>query len=536
MLKKLFTIDQISKLTLGEWGIPNIKRYTRGVKTEGLRESGDVVEVARNLVASGLKLEDVSKAISFKKEIDEQRVSLEEIGQIIRDGHSSGLNIHEHVSIIVELRQSNIPVTELGQLMTYRKSLEEWEITTHMIRKLVELVSKFGNFDQTMEALKVFRGLQTLQSEVDAITATRKTLEESQAKLELEIGKLEDRLKLFQSQLLLYQKLEAKGFGEDALAKLEEGSRKYGGPENILDAINEYDNMIVLRQSLEEKRLNTDAASANLEKLRTEHAHLSVMIAMCKKLVELDFTLAVILQIYDVAKKYGKPVDVLDAIGQYGKLPEILSEKDRALARVEELEGTQSDYNALKRQLIDAVNSAKELDRKYLKFVSEIMDELHEPRDQRQYSKELGESKLPSQIEQLVMDGVTRALKAAANEELTLPFKNAVMRQVKEFLQMWPRHLIGKQTDEKIKKLRDAQYENPYLALKGDWTKHCCKCKNDHTLRIVTVYDVRSLLRRQVVSVHPEGLFERIYENHSVTFSLSEIVTMYLVKRAKSRN
>ena len=82
-------------------------------------------------------------------------------------------------------------------------------------------------------------------------------------------------------------------------------------------------------KNLQRKRTDIEAA---LNKVNSDYAHLQSLIAMCNTLLyDLKFSLPAIEQLYNIAKRYGKPIEVLKAIGKYNNLKSI----ER---RIEELE------------------------------------------------------------------------------------------------------------------------------------------------------------------------------------------------------
>jgi len=58
-----------------------------------------------------------------------------------------------------------------------------------------------------------------------------------------------------------------------------------------------------------------------LKKLEAEYAHFKTVLDMCNKLIyEYNFGFTAIKTLYNLAKRHGEPIKVLEAIEKYGEL------------------------------------------------------------------------------------------------------------------------------------------------------------------------------------------------------------------------
>ena len=112
-------------------------------------------------------------------------------------------------------------------------------------------------------------------------------------------------------------------------------------------------------KNLQRKRTDVEAA---LNKVNSDYAHLQSLIDMCNTLLyDLKLSLPAIEQLYSVAKRYGKPIDVLEAIGKYNNLKSIERQTEELENKKIELEANvkvlENHIHELKGQA-DAIKSS----------------------------------------------------------------------------------------------------------------------------------------------------------------------------------
>lgn len=545
ILKQLYSNKELSELT--GWNEERIKKHTRGVQTVGKPSTRPIEEVSK-FVASGLSAEQAKRVNSMLETLDLHDVSVDDVAALIAEARHFGMDIKSTVSAVRDAKEAGISIGELAQISNYNKSLDKMGINEKRLGEIFQLISKQGDgkFDNVAEFIKTFPSLQALQNEVKRIALQKDAMQTEVKSLQLEVSTQKNERQEIQRALDLYGQLEGKGYNQDILDKVLESSKRFGEPNQVLDAINLYRELTALKQDLEKLRTDVKIEKVGIDRLKADHLRFQYLLDMLDKLSQRGFNIQATERLYAAAQKYGDPIDVLRAIDGYGSLSaiegaaekannydKVVKERDEAISRNRQLEAKTVDYEEVKRARDDALSKLTDLKENSIKVLRQIIDELELPKDQRRYQKELIDSAIPELVERSIEDAVTKRLRHASNEVFLTRFRDEVRKQVQGYLRLWPTNDFGKQTLEKVKKLQQKELADPFVALKGKWSFHCSRCGLDsnHILELKGVYDIKEILTKENVSVPTVTPFGYAGGYHSIPVSLSDIVKMYLKKR-----
>jgi hypothetical protein len=267
---------------------------------------------------------------------------------------------------------------------------------------------------------------------------------------------------------------------------------------------------------------------------------------MCGKLIDKNYDIPTFEGIFRVAQNYGEPVEAFRALDEYKGLAgiyeahqkardydRIKQELDEARTKIKQLEDKTADYAELKRSKEEIQLKSSDLDKRSVRMLENILVQIENPLEQRNYDKELVDSGLPELVERCVEDAVTRRLAEADNNALRLRFVEEIQKQIQENSRLWSSRDLGLRTPEKIKMLGQMDLANPFIELKGEWLINCNKCGDTHTLKLERVRDIRELLVRGHIKVEASPIYTALKGKHSVEASLEEVVKLYRRKRLR---
>lgn len=121
-----------------------------------------------------------------------------------------------------------------------------------------------------------------------------------------------------------------------ALEELKAASAKHGGVSEVLNAINAYANVQDIETAISRLEKKKAEAEAELKRVNVENVHLQTVIAICDTLLyTYKFSVPAIGDIYELAKKYGEPLEVLKAVAKYGELNALEHEVEMLAARAQ---------------------------------------------------------------------------------------------------------------------------------------------------------------------------------------------------------
>jgi DNA repair exonuclease SbcCD ATPase subunit len=346
-----FTNEEISELT--GYSASTVKLYTRGVVVKDPKPKEELQELLSQMVEAGLDLEGIRAALSMKAALEKRGVSLEDVSSLLGEVKRSGVGIRELLKFYEELRGLGLSIAQLAEALSYKEKLGDVGLTFEGLKDLYEASKSFGGYEGLLKVAKEYGSLQSIEAELENARGERESLEEEVERLRREREALERQVEDVKREveelakersrievaLELYERLRAKGFDEEVLRRLEELSRRFGGVKEVLEAVGEY-------RSLEEIKEERSKVDADLKRVQAEHEHVMTTIGVLEELLyKHKFSSSAIIHVYRVAKKYGGPVEVLEALEKFGELKGIEEDLERRRAELREVEARVRELN-----------------------------------------------------------------------------------------------------------------------------------------------------------------------------------------------
>jgi len=373
-----FTNEEVSELT--GYSAPTVKLYTRGVVVKGPKPKEELLKLISRMVEEGLDLEGVRAALSMKASLEKGGVSLEDVSSLVGEVKKSGVGIRELLKLHEELRRSGLTIAQLAEALSYKEGLEDAGLTIERLKDLHEASKSFGGYEGLLKLAKAYGSLQSMEEELERVRREREGLEEEVEGLRKEKEALERQVEdmkreveelakersRIEGALKLYEGLRSRGFDEEVLRRLEELSKKFGGVKEVLEAVGEYRSLADIR----EERSKVDA---DLKRVQAEHEHLMTTIGVLEELLyKHKFSSSAIIDVYRVAKRYGGPIEVLEALEKFGELKGIEAELEKRRAELREVEAR---VRELSKQVGELRASREELGKEVEGLLKSLVDE-----------------------------------------------------------------------------------------------------------------------------------------------------------------
>jgi predicted nucleic acid-binding Zn-ribbon protein len=354
-----FTNKEISELTQEGWKEPTVKLYTRGVAVKDPSPKEDTTKLLTQLVSVGLTLDDVETSVSMKSDLDAKSVSFEDVSSLLEEAKRFKVGVKELMQTYRDLKDSGLSIGQLSEALSYKSDLTSAGFTPDNLKKVYEASKTYGGYGSVLEAINAYASLKTIEADARTIGLRKNDVEKQVSQLEMKVDELKEKQSKVEEALRIYDELKSLGFDEATLKQLKLSSDRYGGVKGVLDAINTYRNLIELKDKvveLEKKKLDIDS---QLKSVQAKYAHLQTVIGMCDTLLyKYKFSVPAITDIYDMAKKFGEPIEAIKAIGRYGDLKTIEGEIEKFSNRKSELE---SRVNELEKQIQGLRATAEEV-------------------------------------------------------------------------------------------------------------------------------------------------------------------------------
>lgn len=376
-----FTNEDIEKSTGGALSEPTIKVYSRGARVLDPTPKEEILSLLSEILQTGRSLEEVDDFVSFSKRIDAAGLTHDHFLSFLAEAKRQGFRTEEFAKLLKQLKGAGLTPDEAKMALSTSSEMQQLGVTAEMLSKIVGVTKKLGKPEQTFQVVTSYADMKAIQSDLDRLNSEKSKSESELKGLSAKVekaGKDVEDLKMkeagMRSNLELYERFKKSGFTEEVLGEIGNLSRRYGGPRNVISAIGQY-------AGIEELRAKKQAMESALKKVEADHAHLQPVIKVCDELIyELGFSPESITKLYDVAKKYGKPHEVMDALGTFKDLTEMKSqteeieeEKSELDARKRELEKEVKTLTARRDELYGSVaKSVSSIDESYKKSIASI--------------------------------------------------------------------------------------------------------------------------------------------------------------------
>ncbi|MCJ7634999.1 hypothetical protein MUP77_21740 [Candidatus Bathyarchaeota archaeon] len=330
---------EVSELLDKTLSVSTIKTRTTGIHTTDPSSKTDTIKVLSQLMQMDLTLDDVRSTVTLRSDLDSKEVSPEEVSNLISDVNQAKLSLKELIQLNQERSSSGLTFEQLKETLDFQSQMKQENLTIEGLRKILQASKSFGGYIMVLDAISSYGSLKTLNSEVEHSTSDKSALEQRIQGLRKDVDDLEARKTSVDSELKLFDRLRSLGFDEATLKELGKCSAKYGGPAQVLAALNSYTGNAQIKEecvTLDKERV---AFESKRMKAESDYVHLKAAIDMCEILLHKKrFSVQSIMDIYSLAERFGEATAVIKAIEEYGEIAAMKSHLEELTLKQSELE------------------------------------------------------------------------------------------------------------------------------------------------------------------------------------------------------
>jgi hypothetical protein len=387
--RKGYSAEQVEAMTQGLWKASTVRAYTKGISAEDGSESQELMQALAEMVRHGITSEQVKQANSIKNIADAQNTSIERLSHAVATIGSTYLKTA--VAVVEEAARKNIPLHTLPRSLAEVESLNRKGIDSKKLGMLYNLITTNGqeDFDKTVELVRICKKIEGGRLELAKLQSTNIALKAEIDASNSELRNRGEKINEKQSLLDRLRRLEAEGFDDVVLAEIKEASKRYGGPNALLDAI--LKNYRIQDLDAHIAQIHTEAlqAQSKFDKLKADYKHMTYEIALCKELLDRGYNAQAIEQITFVARKHGHPFKVMEILYQFDSVASIKDapqkafeydkmkqQLDNANKKMEELESVDAENAELKRYVSELHNKLEDSDKRWIRNIEEIIIQL----------------------------------------------------------------------------------------------------------------------------------------------------------------
>lgn len=426
-----YTNQEIVELTGKSWSEQSIKQeYTRGASVEDASVKQRALEILSELAARGLTLDDVEETVAMSSDLADRKVTYDQVGSLLQEVERSNTSVAELIRLNSDTKRSGMSIANLAEVRTYKAKLDAAGLTEERLLQINKAVETFRNPDDTLKAIGAYKTVVAIDAHIRELTSNEKQHESSIAELTAKGAKLRAEQERVRARLELVDRLASEGFDEPTLKGLAASSAKLGGVAGVITAINAYADLTEIRAETKKMKKEQSEAETALKQARANWSHEFSVIRMAEALLyDLKFSPEAITRMYKIAKIYGEPVEVLNALGRYSsmkelqaKIDELESKRSAIIARIEELEAELQKVRGVMEELQGATDEVlKPIATAVKKGIKDIKAEFREGAENlgalKEKAEQLGEvvqlaevilavDKYPSEAKDIPMDYV----------------------------------------------------------------------------------------------------------------------------------
>ncbi len=345
--RRSLTNAEISRLT--GWDESTIKQsYTRGVVAVSSADKDRAIDLLGELAARGLALDSVEDFLPLRADLDDRNVKSDEVAALLQEARRANIQTSELVRLPGELKQADLSLVQLKEGLALKVELDKLGFNIETLQVISKATSIYENPTEFLSDLNTFISIDSVKEELEKVSAEKETKQKELEGLATNIGQLSSEKQEIQGSLDLIARLDKDGIDEPILKNLVDLSTKHGGVKGVTEAVKSYATLAAIQFKIMEAKKLYSAADTQLKQVQADLAHLMPVVKMVRTLLyDLKFSVKAVTDLFRVAKEYGTPMEVLEALGKHGAMKELEKQvkvlqatKSELEARVEEL-GTQ---------------------------------------------------------------------------------------------------------------------------------------------------------------------------------------------------
>lgn len=364
--------EEISKLSKGTWSESTVKGYVKGIKSGDPVPWHDSITIFEELVSSGMTINDVAQTTNSVKKMAAYQMSLDDLVCSIDTIENAGIALTDFVSYVSELKKSEVPPSAVEELISTKNELASCGFTLTTLKEIAKTVKTYGDPEQVIKAVSTFGSIGEIENKTSLAQqqhdGMKSSIDEAAAKLE----HIEDKIKAQESRIARCDFVFALGFTEESVGNLIRVTRKFGGPADILDLLEESVTIIELHKTKKQKEQELAELQKESTQMESKVIHYKTSLALIDKLVtEYNIGIDGIEIILSLAGKHGKPADIMKALERYSSIEELDENINKLQGIVEQrkqeaqvLEGKiTEELNQINRLHSDALETGREVGR-----------------------------------------------------------------------------------------------------------------------------------------------------------------------------
>jgi prefoldin subunit 5 len=358
--RRRYLVEEISKFSDGGWSVSSVKLITRGIRAEDSTSKQDLLDVMLRFVRSGIELEEVRSCNDTSDKLNSSGVTTEDVSLLIEEASQVQVDLQVLVQTVKETKASGLSIPKLKEALSTVETFGKLGWTTENLFAVMDAAKAYKKPTEFIKAVAAYESVNELELELERLAKEKEDREKTISALDDNIQQLNSEKQTIQGSLDLVARLEKDGIAGPALKNLVDLSAKHGGVKGLTEAVKSYGTLEDVQSKIEEMKKQFIEAETELKKVQAGLAHLMPVKKMVETLLyDLGFSVKAVTDLFKVAKVYGTPIEVFDALGKFGDMRALEERKKGLSATVAGLEARVGELEAQIQELRGVTDEIK---------------------------------------------------------------------------------------------------------------------------------------------------------------------------------
>jgi len=345
--KRGYAVEEIADLSDGGWSSFSVKNYTKGTKPQDSTAKLNLASSMKELSRQGIPFGHVIYTVETMRKLDSMGLTIEDVSTMLTEAGKAKFQVGRLVSVLEEATDSGLSAAKLADALEFKRQLDASGVGFENAKLLADSAKNFGSIDNVLTAVNQYGSLQAIEDGIAKAETQKARLTKEVNDQGKKLEELKKKQAPIEADLRLYAELQAAGFDGGALKQLEKASAKYGGPRGTLEAVNAFDSLKDLKSSIVTTTRDLRDLTTQLKQLKADWAQMTSVVKMAETMLyTYKFGPDDIAKVHKMAKLFGEPAVVLDAISEYGKMQNLQAEVENLRSKKSALESRLFDLEA----------------------------------------------------------------------------------------------------------------------------------------------------------------------------------------------
>ncbi len=267
-----YTNQWLEDFTEGRLPSGSIKRWTRGIEVRDTSGKDELMGELRAFVEGGQRVSDLSGYAEAKKTLDLVPMTFAQCEKFVGNLLKLDAELPEFIKLHQELADTGLTAKGIIKTNELRKNLDGKGLKIEVEEEIYKAANRHGDGEAVLKGLAATESLRSIMIEVIAQKEESDEYAGKIASQRTELSNLVNETVSYRGTVDVAKTLMKHGFDLNACNELLKAAEKYGSAPGTIGAVNRYNDVKEINESVEGKKAEFNSWEAGVKKLQAENA------------------------------------------------------------------------------------------------------------------------------------------------------------------------------------------------------------------------------------------------------------------------